>query len=390
MDKPDPQKLQSMLAAFDEIQMPRTPFALNKLVVNAKHTQEQQYAQCVLELSIAYDNLRLAELSVQRKQLEMDALDRAIPLEAVDYQVKEIEQEQTRRAMLGALREFKVLYELWDKFPTKYTRDDMDAASKTEFFLQLKTQAEQDVRYSGKITPSNQEGLRQMGILPTEAGLLTEAAPTAMLSSPASAVEARYLAQGKLRILIGVPTEKKATSLPCLEGINFPSGAEIKIFNCYGNPVADAYNFIAREALNDDATLLVTIEDDTFPQLDAVVKLVRMVLDENAAGRQVAAGAWYPKREECRQGVHIIVGDRERGPLPQDGKTHEVYTLAMGCSVYPVQMFREIPGPWFHTTDQLSQDSYFSQLAREHGWRLLVDTSITCKHVDRATGKVYE
>ena len=47
----DKKETDEMLQAFEEIQMPRTPFALEKLVVGARFTQEQQYAQCVLELS---------------------------------------------------------------------------------------------------------------------------------------------------------------------------------------------------------------------------------------------------------------------------------------------------------------------------------------------------
>jgi hypothetical protein len=386
----NPEKLQAMLAAFDEIQMPRTPLALEKLVVGARFTPEQQYAQCVLELSIAYDNLRLAKLSVQRKQLEMDALDRTKPLEDIDYQIKAIEQEKTQRAMLGAAREFEVLYDLWKSFPNKYTREELNAASLAEYTLQLQTQAQHDLLYQGRIAPSNQEGLRQLGLPLNQVAQLPAASPSPALLAATDPIERRYLAQGKLRILIGVPTEKKAAILSCLEGLSLPNGAEIKIFNCYGNPVADAYNFIAREALNDDADLLVTVEDDTFPQPDAIVRLVKLVLDERAKGNRCAAGAWYPKREECRQGVHIIVGERERGPLSDADGLHEVYTLAMGCSVYPVQMFREIQSPWFKTTTQLSQDSYFSQLARDAGWKLLVDTSIRCKHVDRVTGRVYE
>jgi len=45
--------------------------------------------------------------------------------------------------------------------------------------------------------------------------------------------------------------------------------------------------------------------------------------------------------------------------------------------------------PWFVTTTHLSQDSFFSQKAREAGWKLLCDTGIRCRHVDRDTGRSY-
>ena len=65
VQEPDREEL---LKAFNEIQMPKTPFELETFVVGSHHTVEQQYAHCVLELSIAYDDLRLAQLMVKRKQ----------------------------------------------------------------------------------------------------------------------------------------------------------------------------------------------------------------------------------------------------------------------------------------------------------------------------------
>jgi hypothetical protein len=38
----------------------------------------------------------------------------------------------------------------------------------------------------------------------------------------------------------------------------------------------------------------------------------------------------------------------------------------------------------------LTQDAFFSQLVREAGYQLLVDTSLRIAHVDRTTGERYE
>jgi hypothetical protein len=400
----DPQIFSEMLQAFEEIQMPRTPFALEKLVVGAEFTVEQQYAKCVLEMSVAYDNLRLAKLGVEKKQLEIAKIDQSDPIGKIDVQIKTIEQEQTKRAMLGAMREFQVLYNLWRTFPKKFTREDLNAASPEYYTQRLLTQANHDLLANGRVGVSNQEGLRQIdrSWQPGDATarlLATQPASTPSLiaaEQPAQPslldpVEQRYLSQGKCRMLVAVPTEKKAVNgLPCLEGVAFPSGVEIKLFNNYGNSIADAYTFIVRQALMDDADYLVTIEDDTFPPPDAIVRLLALLHKQLPKNPRVAVGAWYPKREEPRQGVHIIIGDRERGPLKDDGMVHEVHTLAMGCTIYPIQIFRDVPEPWFKTTPHLSQDSYFSQKARDAGWTLLVDTNIKCRHIDRVTGKVYE
>jgi hypothetical protein len=82
--------------------------------------------------------------------------------------------------------------------------------------------------------------------------------------------------------------------------------------------------------------------------------------------------------------------DGKRQALPADGQMHEVYTIPMGCTLFPMSVFLATEFPYFATTDNLTQDSFFSQKARDAGYSLIVDTSIRCKHIDVATGEVYD
>lgn len=374
-NKSEKDDLEKMLEAFDEIQMPRTPYVLENMVVNSKFTEQQKYAQCVLEMSIAYDNLRTAKYNAELKQIEIDEINTKGRKGQLEKEIKKIELEQLNRARLGAMREFEYLFKLWKSFGRTYTREELNQAQEKEYTMRLETQARQDMNASGRISVGNQEGLRQIGRFPY---------PELDISR---SVEKRFLEDGKYRILIAVPTELKAEKgLPCLEGLEFPNGAEVKIYNSWGRRVDDSYNHIVETALGDKADFIVTIEDDTFPPKDAIVKLMKL-FEKND---NCAVGAWYPKKEKNRQGVHIEIKKGKRGAMPDDGKIHEAYTMAMGCSIYPIEMFMKIPYPWFKTTANLSQDSFFSQLARENGYKLLVDTSIKCKHIDRESGKVFE
>ena len=289
--------------------------------------------------------------------------------------MKKIEVEQTERAVVGAMREFEFLYDMWEKFPKKYTREELNLAQQEEYTKMLETQAQHDLNAHGRISVGNQEGLRQLGkvVYPK--------------LDVARDVERRYLEEGKSRLLIAVATEKKAENgLPCVENLTVPNGCEFKLFNCWGRKIDEAYNHIAETAIADKVDYIVTVEDDTFPPQDALVKLMELIRKNPKS----AVGAWYPKREKSLEGVPIIIKDGKRQCLEVDNKIHEVYTLPMGCSIFPIEMFMEIPYPWFVTTPNLSQDSFFSQLAREHGWKLLVDTNIRCKHIDRYSGKVFE
>ena len=92
--------LEQMYADFDAIQMPRTPYMLKDLVVDTKFTNEQKRAQCVLEMQIAYDNLRLAKIDMSLKQIEIDKIKGKDKKSELEKAKKEIELEQTLRAVL--------------------------------------------------------------------------------------------------------------------------------------------------------------------------------------------------------------------------------------------------------------------------------------------------
>jgi len=159
-----------------------------------------------------------------------------------------------------------------------------------------------------------------------------------------------------------------------------------KFYNCAGRSTAEAYNNIAREALKDGADLLFVVEDDTFPPPDAFIKLY-----EHIKQGKKAVGGWYPKRQERYEGTPIIIDSNgKREYLKADGEVHEVKTLPMGCTLYATEVFYKTTQDWFVRTERLSQDSFFSQKLTEAGYKMYVDTSIRCKHIDRETSKVYE
>ena len=369
--------------AFREVQQPRSPFALEHFVLGAHDTEPRQYAQCVLELQIKYDAIRRALLHKERLQIEIEELERQAngeggpkaKINLVEAKLKCIDIEEQDRAILGAVREFETLYQMWQAFPHRYTRTELDAAQEEYWRKRLTRQANQDRQAVGRVSVGNQEALRQIGMAATpQLGHVRD-------------VERRYLESGDCKILIAVPTiEKAEAGLPCIENLAFPSGVQAKIYNVWGRPVDDAYNDAAMTLLQDRADFMLTIEDDTFPPPDALVRLLNHLRGNTD---KVIVGAWYPKRNEAQEGTPIVLKGGERQALEADGEVHECYTLPMGCTLFPAEVFLQTDSPWFASTTHLSQDSFFSQKAREAGWTLLCDTSIRCRHVDRETGKGY-
>jgi hypothetical protein len=365
-----------LIAAFDEIQMPRTEYELRKFVIESQDTPAKAYAHCVLELSNKYDNLRLANIDVQIKEHEIAELEaKKDKISKLEAQKKRIELEQTNRARVGALREFEALYRIWNEFPHKYTRAEIDADQPEYWDKRIARQANNDMISSGRVSASNVDALRMIG----------KASVPAL--DVVRDVERRYLENGNVKVLLVVATQEQAVDgLPCLDGLELPNNYQFKILNVHGRTIDDAYDYAVQEAIKDDADFMLTVEDDTFPQADAIVRLMQYAVNDPMG----VYGAWYPKRTKTRQGTSIVLKNGKREFLDDDGQMHEVYTIPMGCTVYPMSLFYKVPRPWFVTTNVMTQDSFLSQLAREAGYKLYVDTAIKCKHIDRETKEIYE
>ena len=58
----------------------------------------------------------------------------------------------------------------------------------------------------------------------------------------------------------------------------------------------------------------------------------------------------------------------------------QCHALATAFLVVSIEVFRHIRPPWFAQDDQTPEDVFFSERAREHGYSLWADCSITCRH----------
>ena len=363
--------------AFNAIQQPRTSYVLERFVVGQHDTDTQRYAQCVLEMQIKYDNLRRAKLNKRKLEIKIAELEKTgSEGDQIDADLIKIDLEEQDRAVLGAIREFEALYKIWSRFSKRYTREEIDANQEEYWKLRLQRQAYQDMQATGRIGVGNHEALRQIGMATTpEVGHVRE-------------VEKKYLEVGDSKCLVVVATREKVTSLPVLEKLEIPSGTQVKYYNVFGRSVHEAYNDAALTALKDEAEFMLTIEDDTFPPPDAFVKLINHY--RSMGNPKLIIGGWYPKKTASREGTPIILTGGKRQALAADGQIHEVYTIPMGCTLFPTSVFLETEFPYFATTEHLTQDSFFSQKARDRGYKLICDTSIRCKHVDVKTGEVFE
>lgn len=142
---------------FDAIAMPRPAYVLEHLVVKPNEHITQQWQQCVLEMRIKYNNIRRSLL--QRQKLLRDIDNEQDDLEV---QIKQVDLDDLDWSLLGMVREFESLYAIYQQFPKRFTRKELDAGQAEYWYNRLVKQASQDLQATGRVSVGNQEALRQI------------------------------------------------------------------------------------------------------------------------------------------------------------------------------------------------------------------------------------
>jgi len=177
-----------------------------------------------------------------------------------------------------------------------------------------------------------------------------------------------------------------------------------------GDEVGKAYNNMIRGILADPNLstwkYVLTLESDNLVPPDAHVRLLESIEEfkfDAVSGIYFTKGdvnmpmAYGDAAEFKRTGVLDFKPLDIRRALEQ-GNVVEVNGIAMGCSLYRLELFRQIPEPWFVTVADVvagggiqgfTQDLYFCQRAKTAGKRFGVDFRVRVGHLDPATGMVY-
>lgn len=373
--------LTEIAGAIQEIQQPRTDFELRHFVVGQHDTAPRQYAQCVLEMQIKLQGLRRADVRKRQIRRRIDALRaRNTPASMDKAELLELDLHEQELACVGAKRELAALLTMFRGFPRQYSREELNDADQSYWVQRLTRQANQDIVATGRIGTGNLEALRQVGL------------PCAPSCDYIRAVERRFLEKGDVRVAVVVPTLEsqdniQASGLRCLSGWDIPGTFQHAVHVVTGRGTADAYNVGVEWALAQDSHFVLCVEDDHIIPSGAFEQLWNLFLKH---GPRAIVGAWYPQKQTPRVGAAIILRNGVREFLSDDGNVHEVFAITQGFTLIPTAAFHAVPRPWFATTGALTQDSFFSQAARDAGFKLFVDTSLRCGHVDRRTGQVFE
>ena len=180
---------------------------------------------------------------------------------------------------------------------------------------------------------------------------------------------------------------------------------------CAGDEVGRAYDGMI-EAILAHSELskwkyVMTVEDDNIVPPDAHIRLLESI--EASGGLDAVGGIYFTKGD---LNMPMAYGDpeefRRTGKLdfrPRDLRSAipgnmlvEVNGIAMGCSLYRMDLFRQLPKPWFVTVSDwdpkvgtacYTQDLSFCEKAKRAGKRFAVDCRVKVGHMDVSTGVVY-
>lgn len=202
------------------------------------------------------------------------------------------------------------------------------------------------------------------------------------------------------RIVMVIPAGGSIPSKVALAYWNLatpPNNAVMKIL-AVGMEVGEAYSNALAGVLAEpgvaDWEYLLTCEHDNLPRPNSLLKLLARM--EAHPELHAISGLYFQKGEG---GYPQIWGD-PRDPIlnfrPQpavNGELVECCAVGMGFTLWRLSMFRDprLRRPWFKTEEHpgRSQDLYFWEDARMHGYRCGVDCSVKVGHMDPTTGVIW-
>lgn len=187
------------------------------------------------------------------------------------------------------------------------------------------------------------------------------------------------------------------------------NGQRIHLF-VEGDEVGIAYNRMIHEIITHPSLskfkYVLSLEDDNLVPPDAHLKLLQTI----AMGPfDVAAGLYWTKGDI---NMPMAYGDPKKFATsgimdmrPRDvvealktGNIMEVNGVGMGCTLWRIDLFKELAPPWFVTLNEViperglpcvTQDLYFCERLRRASKRVAVDLRVHVGHIDPQTGVVY-
>jgi hypothetical protein len=162
-----------LVSFMKDMQQSRSNFQIDHFVVNQHDTDEMRFVQCLLEIQTLRTTIRTSQLGIKKTQIEINKLlATGDEVDAIDAEIKKIHLQDTLMISAGAIRELAYLLKIYDSFPKKFTRKEIEKAQEDYWTKRLVRQAELDlIGNRGTVNPAHLDALRQIGQLENVLGL---------------------------------------------------------------------------------------------------------------------------------------------------------------------------------------------------------------------------
>lgn len=200
-------------------------------------------------------------------------------------------------------------------------------------------------------------------------------------------------------IMIGVPARTEKDPIACEFGkMKILRGYRCVFERVSGMKVDEARNELARRAMKSGAEYLLFVDNDIVPPEDGLCKLLETMETNKNIG--MVSGD-YTLKGIPNDSAHLCLDEGIVAELnriknrEKDGKVECDWLCALGFALIRTSCFNQIRYPWFlcHSKDAkeayVNEDAHFTELLMESGYKVIIDKSIQCKHIDFANKKVY-
>ena len=199
-------------------------------------------------------------------------------------------------------------------------------------------------------------------------------------------------------ILIGIPTRKQDDPVAVsLEKLVLLRGYRSEMYNVYGLGVDHARTNIIKEALKRGCNYALFIDNDIIPPIDGLCKVLNHIEKDKDLG---AVSGDYVMKGQPLHSAHLQLNEdgmvTELNRLPTDDLVYSNWLIGLGFCLVDMNMFKQMREPWFKchykkedNDKNVNEDAHFTEMAFENGYKVLVDKTIKCGHVDYKNEKLY-
>ncbi len=194
-------------------------------------------------------------------------------------------------------------------------------------------------------------------------------------------------------VLIGIPTRLETDPIAAdLQNLLLLRGYRSEFFHPHGLNVDDARNVIAQKALEMEADYLLFIDDDVVPPKDG---LSRLLTNMEEIDEPCVISGNYCLKGNPPNSIHTqlntkdgLVTDTDRTAIFNEGKLFECnWLIGLGFALIDTHILKQVRQPYFKCyakgkdTD-VNEDAHFTELCFEAGYKVYIDPTIECLHID--------